>query len=68
MRSRRVAICFHNDSLDVLTALKQHLKPLERGGRLETWDATRIPAGHPVQAETEAALKSAGIALLLVCP
>lgn len=55
----------HNDTV-FLKRLQVHLKQLEREGRVDRWDDTRIKSGQDWKAEIKTALSKAGVAVLLL--
>jgi hypothetical protein len=49
-----------------LTRLQVHLRPLEQHFGLEVWDDTKIQAGDRWREQIDEAIKSAGVAILLI--
>jgi replicative DNA helicase len=61
-----VFVCYsHNDS-QYLKQLQVHLKPLERTGKLEVWDDTRIAVGTLWRDEIRNSINAAQAAVLLI--
>ena len=56
----------HKDDAKWLERLQTHLKPLEREGRIERWDDTRIESGNDWHEEIRAALATTKVAVLLI--
>lgn len=64
----KVFICYSHKDSKWLERLQIHLKPLEREGRLERWDDTKIKSGTNWQEEIKKALSKTGVAVLLISP
>lgn len=62
----RVFISYSHQDIEWLKRLQVHLAPLERQGKISRWDDTKLVAGSQWQATLEAALRRAGVAILLV--
>lgn len=66
MERTKVFISYSHHDARWLGRLQTYLKPLERDGRLDRWDDSRIEAGGDWHAEIQQALGAAAIAVLLV--
>jgi hypothetical protein len=62
----RVFVSYSHKDHKQLARLRTHLKPLERDGRLELWDDTRIQAGDKWRNEIREAIESCRVAILLI--
>ena len=63
---RRVFISYCAQDQKWLERLQSHLKPLERDGRIELWDDTRVQPGDNGLATMRAAIAAADVAVLLL--
>ncbi len=64
--TRKVFISYCHKDAEHLDRLHIHLKPLEKQGIIETWDDTKIKVGDQWQDKISEALKSAGVAILII--
>jgi len=64
----QVFISYSRDDAEWLKRLQVHLTPVFRAGRLKFWDDTNIHMGDSWQAEIQAAIDRARVAVLLVSP
>jgi tetratricopeptide (TPR) repeat protein len=62
----RIFISYSHQDDGLRGELRKHLRPLERGGLVDTWDDREIPAGAGWADEIDQRLESADIILLLV--
>ena len=62
----RVFVSYSRQDRKLLMRLQTHLKPLERQGRLELWDDTRIQVGDKWRDEIREAIGSCCVAILLI--
>jgi hypothetical protein len=66
MARTKVFISYSHADRRFLDRLRVFLKPLERDGRVEWWDDTRLKAGSKWREEIKAAVDSARVAVLLI--
>ncbi|HEU0087651.1 MAG TPA: DUF4062 domain-containing protein [Pseudonocardiaceae bacterium] len=64
----RIFISYSHHDRDWCDRLRVHLRPIERDGKVDLWDDTRIAAGQIWRDEIDAALDSAVVAVLLISP
>jgi diguanylate cyclase (GGDEF)-like protein len=66
LRPAKIFICYSHKDKKWLQRLRVHLKPMEREGRIEAWDDTRIDIGSKWLTEIQEAIRNARVAILLV--
>ncbi|SRR5579884_3755487 len=62
----KVFVCYSHQDKKVLEELQVQLGPLERLGKIEVWDDTKIAPGSSWKEEISKAINSARVAILLV--
>jgi hypothetical protein len=62
----KVFVSYSHKDRQWLDRLRVHLTPLEREGKLELWDDTKIMAGSDWRREIEDALNAAKVAIILI--
>ncbi|MFY9569961.1 MAG: toll/interleukin-1 receptor domain-containing protein, partial [Blastocatellia bacterium] len=62
----RIFVSYSHADRKWLEKLHLHLKPIERAGKLELWDDTRIKVGARWRRDIQEAISSARVAILLV--
>jgi tetratricopeptide (TPR) repeat protein len=68
MSRRNIFLSYAPTDVEWLSRLKEQLRPLERAGKLSSWDNTRPLAGTEDRATLSDALAQAQVAVLLLSP